>query len=336
MIQKTAALMGLALCLILAGAGALFLSWARQPPGAGQERVMVEIPRGQPFFATVRVLSEKGLVDRPRAFRLLARLTGSGARVQAGEYALSSSMSPLDILAALANGRVVLHRLTVPEGLRMTQVAALVGEAGLCPAKAFLARATDPAFARSLGVEADSLEGFLFPETYRFPRPEAPERVLAAMAAELSRVFIPDWEARAAELGMTRREVVTLASIIEKEAARADEQPIISSVFHNRLAKKMPLQADPTVIYGIENFNGNLTRKDLETPTPYNTYVHRGLPPGPIANPGRGALWAALNPAATSFLYFVARADGTHQFSSTLREHRKAVYEHQISRTKKR
>ncbi len=328
---KSLALAGLVLCVALVAAGAWFHAWATRPTGHGGGRVVVVIPRGQGFPATARLLTEQGLVDRPRCFVALARLTGLSKRIKAGEYALSRTMSPLGLLAVLSEGRVLLHRLTVPEGFRLTQVAALVEKAGLCKAADLLAKAEDPEFARSLGVEAGSLEGFLFPETYSFPRPEKPERILSAMVSQFFRVFTPDCDFLAAQLGMTRVQAVTLASIIEKESGRPDEYPLISSVFHNRLARNMPLQADPTVIYGIPDFNGNITKKDLQTPTPYNTYTIRGLPPGPIANPGRGALYAALAPAETPYLYFVARTDGTHQFSETLHQHRKAVYEYQIS-----
>jgi UPF0755 protein len=219
----------------------------------------------------------------------------------------------------------VLHRLTVPEGLTVVQIADVIERAGLGAAPEVVARANDPAHARALGVAASGLEGYLFPDTYLFPRTVTVDGILAAMVARFRTVFTPEWERRAAELGLTTHQAVTLASIIEKETGDPAERPLIGSVFHNRLKRGMRLETDPTVIYGIKDFDGNLTRRHLETPTPYNTYIIKGLPPGPIANPGRESLQAALFPADSPYLFFVSRNNGTHQFSATLADHSQAV-----------
>jgi len=189
--------------------------------------------------------------------------------------------------------------------------------------------AKDRAFIESLGIAADSLEGYLYPDTYRFPRPTAVKDVIKAMVDRLGQVMTPEWQARAKDLHMTLHEVLTLASVIEKETGAGGERAQISSVFHNRLKKKIPLQSDPTVIYGLPQFDGNLRKKDLSHPNPYNTYRWAGLPPGPIANPGAEAIRAALYPVPTPYLYFVSKNDGTHHFSATLVEHNKAVEKYQ-------
>jgi len=198
---------------------------------------------------------------------------------------------------------------------------------------AFLSKVMDPGFAAAKGIAGRSLEGYLFPDTYFFPRNTEIERIIQTLLDRFNAVYSPEWTDRSRRVGLTRHEVVTLASIIEKETGVAEERARISSVFHNRLKKGMRLQSDPTVIYGIKNFNGNITREHLNTPTPYNTYQIGGLPPGPIASPGRAALWAVLFPEETDFLYFVARGDGTHQFSKSLAEHNQAVRRYQLGKS---
>jgi UPF0755 protein len=207
-----------------------------------------------------------------------------------------------------------------------------VEKSGLGSAADITTRAGDPAFARSHGIPAGSLEGYLFPDTYLFPRGVSAEAILTTMLQRFRSVFTAEWEQRAAQIGLTVHEVVTLASIIEKETGAPSERPLISSVFHNRLKKGMRLETDPTVIYGIRDFDGNLTRKHLETFTPYNTYVIKGLPPGPIASPGKDALEAALFPAQTGYFFFVSKNNGTHHFSSSFEEHQNAVQRYQIRR----
>jgi UPF0755 protein len=295
---------------------------------AGAETFFAVAP-GERLKTTADRLHREGIVRRPVAFRVLARLRGVENRIRAGEYRLSPAMTPEQVLQRLVKGEHALHRLTVPEGLTLDQVAERVQAAGLGDAGAFARTASDPALSRRLGVEATTLEGYLFPETYFFPRPVSAEAICRAMVRRFRAVFNEEWKERAEAMGHTVHEIVTLASIVEKETGDPGERPLIASVFHNRLKRGMRLQTDPTVIYGIENFDGNLTRRDLKTHSPYNTYTIDGLPPGPIANPGRASLEAALYPAESDYLYFVSRNDGTHVFSATYPAHRQAVRRYQ-------
>ncbi len=293
--------------------------------------VVVRLPRGSGLRQVARLLSRAGVVDHPRLFVLAARLSNRTTGLKAGEYRLSAAMSYGAILEHLHRGRVLLHQVVIPEGFTLEQIARRLAARGLVDKQRFLALARDPAFARSLGIAAPSLEGYLFPATYRLPRGLGERAVLARMV----RRFLKEWR-RLAPLarrrGMNRHQVVTLASIIEREAKLPFERRLISAVYHNRLKKNMPLQADPTVIYGLEGFDGNLTRRDLASDTPYNTYLHRGLPPGPICSPGAASLKAALDPAPVDYLYFVARGDGSHHFSASYRQHARAVRRYQKRR----
>jgi UPF0755 protein len=249
--------------------------------------------------------------------------------MQRGEYRLSPAQPPGEILEWIASGRVVEHEVAFPEGLTAAQFAERLAAAGLVERDAFLAVVQDPAAPAQLGVEGSSLEGYLFPETYRFPRGLAPVEIARAMVGQ----FLAAWagiEPRARERGLSMRDVVILASLIEKETGAADERPLIASVFLNRLRRGMRLETDPSVIYGIADFDGNLRRRHLEDDANrYNTYRIAGLPPGPIASPGAAALRAVVEPAETQYLYFVSRNDGSHAFSKTYAEHLAAVNRHQ-------
>jgi UPF0755 protein len=227
---------------------------------------------------------------------------------------------------------VRLYKVTVPEGSTLKQIAAIVESAGLATRAEFLSVAADADFVREKGIDAGTFEGYLFPETYFFPKNTAAREVITAMVDRFRSVFTEAWKKRAADIGLSVHQVLTLASIIEKETGAPSERPIISSVFHNRLRRGMRLETDPTVIYGIDDFDGNLTRKHLATPTPYNTYLISGLPPGPIASPGRAAIEAALYPADTAYLYFVSKKDGTHQFSKTFADHNRAILTYQLKK----
>jgi UPF0755 protein len=296
------------------------------------EKKIVAIEKGQNFKQTTLLLQSQQLIEHPFKFRLLARLQGKDKQIQAGEYLLSAAMPPGDILAVLVNGKVRLYKFTVPEGSTLKQIATIVEKAGLTTRAKFLSAAADADFVREKGIDADSFEGYLFPETYFFPKNTSASEVIAAMVDRFRSVFTDTWEKRAADIGLSVHQVITLASIIEKETGAPSERPIISSVFHNRLQRGMRLETDPTVIYGIDDFDGNLTRKHLTTHTPYNTYLISGLPPGPIANPGRAAIEAALYPAETPYLYFVSKKDGTHQFSTTLADHNRAILTYQLKK----
>lgn len=290
------------------------------------------IPPGTPFSAVARQLESRGIVESGTKLKLLARIRGNGGRVQAGEYLFVDKANPDQILARLVAGDVVRRRFTIPEGLTIKEIAARLEAERVTAAAPFIALATDPALAESLGIDGESLEGYLFPETYTYTAGVPPRDLLGAMVQQFRARLTPEVLAAAEGGGLTLHQLVTLASIIQKEAGNTQEMPLISAVFHNRLRKRIPLQADPTVIYGIENFDGNLTRLHLTTPTPYNTYRMGGLPQGPIANPGEEALQAAAFPASVTYLYFVSRGDGTHKFSDTLREHNQAVQRYQLHR----
>jgi UPF0755 protein len=328
--RKFWVILGLIPLLAAAAAWLELQRYSRTPTAVAAAPQVVEIPAGQDFRTLAGRLQADGLIRSPSKLRVLARLEGFDRIIQAGEYELSAAMAPRTILETLASGKVRLHRLTIPEGFNLNQVADAVAGAGLAARDAFYAAATDPDFARQLEIPADTFEGYLFPDTYHFPRDTTPRKMVATMVAHFHGALAPEWQLQLEKLEWTLHQVVTLASIIEKETGAAFERPLISSVFHNRLKKGMRLESDPTVIFGIPDFDGNLTRKHLRTPTPYNTYQIPELPPGPIGNPGAAALQAALFPAETDYLFFVAKGDQTHYFSTTLAEHNRAVQKYQL------
>jgi UPF0755 protein len=318
-----------ALAAALGLAAAAWLGFSLSPVGGAGGTVVVEVARGESLARIARELEAAGAVRSARSFALLARWRGLGASLRAGEYELERSLDAAAVLERIAAGRVRTHAVSLPEGLTAEEVAARLAERGLVEREAFLAFVRSADAAASLGVEGPSLEGYLFPETYRLARGLAPSEVAAAMVGQ----FLAVWEqiapdARAAGLSMAK--TVTLASIVEKETGAPAERPLIAAVFLNRLRRGMRLETDPSVIYGIAGFDGNLRRAHLEDDTnPYNTYRIAGLPPGPIANPGRDALVAVVRPAPSDYLYFVSRNDGTHQFSRTFDEHAAAVDRYQ-------
>ena len=332
--------LGIAILLILffvcIGAAGVYLniiSYAQKPPNTAPVEKVVVVQSGQGFKALSTLLYQKGMILHPVKFRLFARIKGYDKRIKAGEYMLSSTMTPKKIIETMVDGKVYLHRLTIPEGYNLRQVAQTVETAGLASEVDFLKATTDPDLLNANGIDARTFEGYLFPDTYYFPINVTPENIITTMVKRFWSVFKPEWKEQTKILGMTIHQVITLASIIEKETAVAAERPIISSVYHNRLKRNMRLESDPTVIYGIEDYNGNITRKDLASPTRYNTYTIKGLPPGPISNAGIKAIEAALYPADTKFLYFVSRNDRTHHFSTNFRDHNRAVRKYQLGRT---
>ena len=310
--------------------------FATTPAGtAASKNIVINVHPGQTLNATADLLHKQNIIKSAMKFVLIARIKGYDKQLKAGEYLLSAAMPPLQLLAIMVKGTVKLYKLTIPEGYNLYQIAELVDRANLGTKNDFIKTATDTARVRKNGLEGETFEGYLFPDTYFFPKEVTIEKIISAMVRRFWSVFVPEWQARAKELGLTVHQVVTLASIIEKETGASFERPIISSVFHNRLKKKMRLESDPTVIYGIKNFDGNLTRKHLSTRTSYNTYKIRGLPIGPIANPGSASLEAALYPDNTQYIYFVSRKDSTHQFSTNLKQHNRAVHKYQLSRRRK-
>jgi len=318
--------------LLAAGALAVLAHRALQPVDPAGPGQIFTVERGSALGQVTLRLERAGLVRSAEAAEWLARLSGRASRLKAGEYELSPGMSSREILERIASGQVVTHELVLPEGVRAAEIAERLEELGLAEAEAFMAAVKDPDLARRLGVEGRSLEGYLYPETYRFPRSLPPEEIARAMVEQFKQVW-REIEPLAGIRKMSMIEVVTLASIIEKETGAAYERPLIASVFLNRLDRGMRLETDPAVIYGIEDFDGNLTREHLrDASNPYNTYRHPGLPPGPIANPGADSLRAVVEPAQSDFLYFVSMNDGTHKFSRSYREHVNAVNRYQKAR----
>jgi UPF0755 protein len=335
-LKKALLLTGIALFFIFCTASGIYIelqNYADTPATVeSSQEVTFNVAQGQTLKATADMLYRKNIIKSPLKLVWIARLKGYDKNLKAGEYLLSAAMSPRQILEIMVKGEVALHKLTVPEGYNIYQIAELIAQAGFATQTDFIRVATDAELVRKMGLVADTFEGYLFPDTYYFPKDVSLEKIISTMVEQFQAIFVPEWRKRAKQIGFTVNQVVTLASIIEKETGTPSERPMISSVFHNRLKKKMRLESDPTVIYGIKNFNGNLTRKDLKTKTPYNTYQIRGLPAGPIANPGRASLEAALYPEETSYIYFVAKKDSTHYFSTNLQDHNRAVRKYQLGR----
>lgn len=308
------------------------MNYADEPAGIEDVQKIVFIEKGQSFSATANALEKAGVIKNPLKLKLFARIKGYEKKIHAGEYAFSSVMPPALILDLMLRGKVYLHKITIPEGYNLRQTADGVSVAGFGTAEEFLKIASDPLFIQGQGINAGTLEGYLYPDTYYFSKDETCENIISAMVEKFKSVFTPEWEKRAKELGFSIHEIITLASIIEKETGADEERGLISSVFHNRLKKGMRLETDPAVIYGIKNFDGNITRKHLSEMTPYNTYKITGLPPGPIAGPGYESIKAALYPAETDYLFFVSKNDGTHIFSADFKEHKRAVHKYQPKR----
>jgi UPF0755 protein len=299
------------------------------PTHTGGLTKTVAIRKGMAFKEVAHLLEDEGVIRGVRRFILLGALSGALRTIKAGEFQLSSDMTPLQVLNALTEGKVKQYKISIPEGYTVSQIAEFLERRGITGRKAFLERCFSPQYASSLGICANSLEGYLFPDSYLFSRDLRPEDVIETMVRQFLQIYTPQYSERAKELGFSDYEILILASIIEKEAAIPRERFLVSSVYHNRLKRNMRLNSCPTVIYGIKDFNGNLTKRDLERFTPYNTYLIRGLPPGPISNPGREAIMAALYPTETDYLYFVSKNDGSHHFSSSLEEHNIAVWKYQ-------
>jgi UPF0755 protein len=300
-----------------------------------EDEVFVELPPGTSVSSIADRLAAAGVIPDRWTFRISARLTGADRRLQAGEYRFAGDTSPNDVIARLAAGDVYKHPVTFPEGLTVAEMGEIFAHSGLGTSRAFVQAAADPSLTSLVAAwdaDARTLEGFLFPATYSLPRKTGVDGTIRAMVAGFDHAFDSELRAAAAARGMTPHDMVTLASIIEKETARAEERPIVSAVYHNRLRSGMPLQCDPTVIYALMragHWDGNLRRVDLEMTSPYNTYRVKGLPPGPIASPGRASMDAAVHPADVPYLYFVSRNDGTHVFARTLAEHNQNVARYQ-------
>lgn len=319
-------------CLIFMAVAGSFAFQILLSPVSPPEPLTYELKNGTSLTQVARDLHAAGVLRSPYSLRFFATLNKQSGNIQSGNYRFSTAATPQEILERLVKGDVINASLTIPEGFTLKQIIDRIVTLGYGRRSRLQELAASPEFIQSLGLDGNSLEGYLYPETYLFT-PGIDEAALFRMMVNQFREHLkPELLAKAKAHNLNLHQLVTLASIIEKETAKTEEMPLISSVFHNRLARKIPLQTDPTVIYGIKDFDGNLTRKHLKTRTPYNTYLIRGLPPGPIASPGQKALEAAAEPAKTKFLYFVAKGDGTHQFSATLKEHNLAVRKYQLKR----
>lgn len=324
--------LGVLLVTLLSGltAGLIYVRSLLEERGPRLEQpVSIRIGDGESLPRIARKLDAEGILLHPEAFLALARWRRVDRHVRSGVYEFSGGATAGEVLETFVSGPQRFELVAIPEGWTVDQIALRLEASGLGPADRYRQLANDPVFAASVGVPADRLEGYLFPDTYSFGDEPTPESVLGRMTARFFEVFDERLRASAEARGLSVHEATTLASIVESEAAVASERPLISAVFHNRLARGMPLQADPTVLYGTGR-SKPIRRSDLKRATPYNTYVIRGLPPGPIANPGRASLEAAVNPTpGAKALYFVARNDRTHEFNDSLKAHTRAVRKYQ-------
>ena len=325
------------LLLLGAGGGAAWfkINQLLSPASPASKTAIINIPQGVSVAEIGRILQKAGMIRSAEAFRYLAAYNKTGINIKAGEHKLDASLSTPEILLKLTKGSYKLYRLTVPEGLTFKEIADLAGKTGLVSRDEFLSLCKDRDFIKSQGLDDETLEGYLFPETYFFTKGTSTRKIVQTMVDHFWKVW-KKYQDEASLKGFSRKEVVTLASIVEKETGAAEERPMVAAVFLNRLKKGMRLETDPTVIYGVPNFDGNLTQKHLKTPTPYNTYIIPGLPPGPIANPGEASIEAIIHPADVKYLFFVSKNDGSHHFSRNLRDHINAVnkYQRRGSRTR--
>ncbi len=331
---KNFTILFLIICLVTVSAGfALYYkidSFVKTPSDSNAADIVFSIAPGQSLSLISNNLEKQSIIADSTCFKLYARMKDAGKKLQAGEYILSASKSPAQILDILLKGKVKLYKITIPEGWDIKQIASAFEIRESCSQTRFIELCHDKSFITQLGVKSLSLEGYLFPDTYFFPRKTSCENIIRTMVNRFQQIFTPAMKTRAGELGFNIHEVVTLASIIEKETGDASERPLISSVFHNRLKKNMRLESDPTVIYGIKDFDGNIKRRHLRMLTPYNTYKIKGLPLGPIASPGELSIKAALYPEKSDYLFFVSKKDTTHKFSKTIQEHNRAVRKYQL------
>jgi UPF0755 protein len=332
MLRRAAAVL-LVVALAAAAAGWLFYERFNQAyQGYDAAEQFVELNPGDGTLVIGRKLVEAGVVRDRTSFRVALWLSGAARRLKAGEYRFDRPMTATEVVGRIARGEVYLRPITFPEGLAIREMSAIYESHGLGRARDFVAAARAVSLVADLDPAAPTLEGYLFPETYNLSRRAGAPELVRMMVARFHQVFTPALRETAASHGLSVRQVVTLASMVEKESAREDERPTIAGVYLRRLQIGMALQCDPTVIYGLElagRYQGNLTKEGLAFDSPYNTYRHPGLPPGPIASPGRASLEAAANPSDQGYLYFVSRNDGSHEFARTLDEHNRNVYRYQ-------
>jgi UPF0755 protein len=335
MFLKTAKWILFAFLLLVLLWGSWFSFKFASTPKGPSEVVTFEITGGETVRDIARNLEDQSLIRSDSAFVLGYTLFYSGQSLKAGEYTIELPISPKNILLVLKEGKVKLYPITIPEGLTRREIARHLESTLSIAYEEFLKASDNISLVADLDPEARNLEGYLFPETYSFPKNPDAEAIGTAMIVQFRKVFDETWIKRAKELDRTIREIIILASLIEKETSRPEERGLISGVFHNRLRIGMKLDCDPTIIYALKEeglFKGRLRTRDLMLDTPYNTYLYGGLPPGPIANPGKGSLEAALFPEDVDYLYFVSKNDGSHHFSRSFREHQNAVNKYQRNR----
>jgi UPF0755 protein len=323
--------------VLLVGAGAVSLfvyeRVSRPYRGYAGAEQFVEIPQGAGSRGIGERLVASGVVRDLPTFRIALWMAGEGRRLKAGEYRFDREMTPFEVIDKIARGDVYVLNITFPEGLTIAEMAKIFESHGIGSAASFVSAAGNAAPVRELDPAATDLEGYLFPETYAVSRHTGAAMLVGQMVARFQHVFTPDLRQAAAARNLSIRQAVTLASLVEKETSRAEERPLVAAVYMNRLRLNIALQCDPTVIYALlkaGRYDGNIHRADLEIDSPYNTYRRPGLPPGPIASPGRRSLDAAVHPADSDFLYFVSRNDGSHEFARTLEEHNRNVHKFQI------
>ena len=307
-----------------------------QPYGSPDREVSFIIRKGESLSDITKVFIERRLIRSPNVFKWYSIIFGKDKHYKSGSYRICGKISLFQISNLLENGSDLLIKITIPEGWQMTKIFSSLETHGIGRSDVYQALSRNRDFISSFNLppETKILEGFLFPDTYSFSQITTEKQVISAMVQNFIKKVPADYANLAVNVGLSYYQAVILAAIIEKETGAAKERRLISSVFHNRLRKKMKLQTDPTVIYGIKNYDGNITRKLLRMKTPYNTYVIHGLPPTPIANPGLASLMAAVKPQKTNYLYFVAMGNGKHRFSVSYREHNKAVIRYQKRRRK--
>jgi UPF0755 protein len=301
--------------------------------GFGGDEKFVEVPPGAGSAAIRERLLRAGVIRDALTFRAALWWSGAARRLQAGEYRFDRALTPLEVIGVLERGEVYAHRITFPEGLTILEMGELFAMRELGTAKDFVAAAGNGSLVSDLDPAAGDLEGYLFPDTYALARGTPASQLVETMVARFKVALDENIRQRATAQNLSVRQVVTLASLVEKETARPEERPMVAAVYRNRLAIGMPMQADPTVVYALAKagrYDGNIRKQDLGMDSPYNTYRYPGLPPGPIASPGKAALEAVVTPADVKHLYFVSRNDGSHVFADTLAQHNANVHEYQV------
>lgn len=316
--------------LIVSASLLYFRDYLNSPTNMATEYYEIRIERGMSVSRVSRMLKDIGVLENAMDFVLLCRF--KDRTIPAGHYRIPPRLRPVELLEAFNPKNLYFIKLTIPEGSRLLDIAKVVESTLGIRASSFLRVCNDQSFASRLGIEGETLEGYLFPETYHFEPGVEVSRVAERMVKELFKTFDESQRLEAQRQGLTVHEVMTIASLLEKETAIEEERPLISAVIRNRLERRMPLQIDPTVIYGLKEFGGDLTREHLNTDTEYNTYTRKGLPPGPICSPSKSSIMAALHPAEVDYLYFVSMNNGHHKFSSTAKEHSEAVRLYQKNR----